>query len=153
MRSSCTTLNSIPLPSHARPPVLPLYGPATRSKFQVISFLREDLSMCDEGVRGKREGPDGLPDGARFPPRVHLDGIPAILNRVRTTEPMLVMYIDFQSSSPQEKLVGWWPGVLTRASTLPEVSCTKMPPGPVHQTLPSTSHFMPSGTPRSGPPY
>src|SRR5580765_5660923 len=100
MRSSCTTLNSIAFPSHARPPVLPLYGPATSSKFQVMSFLREDLSMCDEGLQGKPE------EGARFPPRVHRDGMPAMLNRVRTTEPMLVMYIDFQSSSPQEKFVG-----------------------------------------------
>src|SRR5882672_5655179 len=36
-RSSCTALNSIALPSHARPPVLPLHGPATRSNFQAIA--------------------------------------------------------------------------------------------------------------------
>src|SRR5690349_9548022 len=38
MRSSAMALRSIVLPSQARPPVLPLYGPATRSKFQLILF-------------------------------------------------------------------------------------------------------------------
>src|SRR5512146_316719 len=36
MRSSLTALKSIPLPSHARPPAGPWYGPATRSNVQVM---------------------------------------------------------------------------------------------------------------------
>src|SRR5688500_18183285 len=46
MHSSATALTSMPLPSHARPPVRPLYGPATFSNSQAINLL---LARRDAG--------------------------------------------------------------------------------------------------------
>src|SRR3954464_2214890 len=52
MRSSCTALNSIALPSHATPPVTPLYGPATRSNVQAM--VRAPLPARHAGNVGAR---------------------------------------------------------------------------------------------------
>src|SRR5262245_64300776 len=47
-----------------------------------------------------------IPGHMSLSPYGYREGMPATLKRVRTTDPMLVMYMDFQSSSPHEKLVG-----------------------------------------------
>src|SRR3954469_8158665 len=65
MRSSATALNSIPLPSHARPPVLPLYGPATRSNFQSILFSSARRNAGDVDARAHHRADVG--DVKRLP--------------------------------------------------------------------------------------
>src|SRR5258705_13710233 len=52
MRSFCTALNRTRLPSHATPPVMPLYGPATRSNVQAMSWA--SLPARDAGNVGAR---------------------------------------------------------------------------------------------------
>ena len=52
-----------------------------------------------------------------------------MFSRKRVTEPMLVTYIVFQSSSPNAMLVQW-PGILSRPSRRPSGAITGTPPGP-----------------------
>src|SRR4051794_2001060 len=58
MRSSATALNSIPFPSQASPPVLPLYGPATSSNFQSILFSSARRNAGDVDARAHHRADD-----------------------------------------------------------------------------------------------